>query len=127
MIRWLTPRLVAVMHGELLGEFGGAEGLRDGGLLESALARPRNREAYEEADVFRLAAAYGLGICRNHPFVDGNKRVALMAIYTFMGLNGVHLDVAEEEAVHTILLLAEGKLSEQDLAAWLKANSRPRP
>jgi death-on-curing protein len=109
----------------LLREHGGSPGLRDENLLESALARPRHLFAYEsEVDAAGLAAAYGFGIARNHPFVDGNKRTALMAMYVFLGLNGWTLEADEAEAVRTILALAAGDLTEARLAAWLRDHAR---
>lgn len=123
-MRWLPLPLVAVIHHELILEHGGARGVRDAGLLSAALARPRNLFAYETADVYRLAAAYAFGIARNHPFVDGNKRTALMAMYTFLRLNGVQLGAREEDAYLTMMQVAEGTLTEPELAAWIKQHSQ---
>ena len=101
--------------------------MRDRGLRESALERPRNRFRYEpDSDLSALAAAYGFGIARDHPFLDGNKRVAFQAMYLFLGLNGFRIDVAEEEVVATILALASGELDETSLAAWLRDHITPR-
>lgn len=112
------------MHAELIAEHGGRAGIRDAGLLSSALARPRNRRAYgASANLFDLAAAYGVAIVKNHPFIDGNKRVALMVIYVFLEINGYRLGVPEVEAADVILRLAAGELGEKELAGWLKANS----
>lgn len=117
---WLTTELVVAIHGEQLRMFGGPEGLRDRGMLESALGRPMNKHAYEEADLADLAAAYAFGIARNHPFVDGNKRAALLSLIVFLGLNGVDFVVPEPEAVVAIQSLAAGTLSEEGLALWIR-------
>ncbi|TBW35078.1 type II toxin-antitoxin system death-on-curing family toxin [Siculibacillus lacustris] len=117
---WLTTELVIAIHGEQLQRFGGPPGLRDRGLLESALGRPMNKHAYEEVDLADLAAAYAFGIARNHPFVDGNKRAALLALVTFLGLNEITFLVPEPEAVVAIQSLAAGTLSEEGLAAWIR-------
>jgi death on curing protein len=101
---------------------GGSAGLRDHGLLESALDRSRNKWAYEQAELPELAAAYGYGIARNHPFIDGNKRTALLAIYTFLGVNDVDFVVPEADAATMILALAAGEVSEDNLARWIRDN-----
>ncbi|MCC6155745.1 MAG: type II toxin-antitoxin system death-on-curing family toxin [Candidatus Hydrogenedentes bacterium] len=124
MIRWLTAPIVRAMHAELIHEHGGRPGIRDETLLVSALARPRNIRAYKSADVIQLAAAYAYGICRNHPFVDGNKRVALMAAYVFLQLNGIALNASEEDAVSVFIQLAAGSLTEKGLEKWLRANTK---
>ena len=123
--RWLARLAVDSIHSELLREHGGSAGLRDENLLESALARPRHLVAYRSTvHLAQLAAAYGFGIARNHPFVDGNKRTALMAMYVFLGLNGWELAADEEDAVRTVLDLAAGTLEEADLATWLRKHAR---
>ena len=124
---WLTAELVTAIQEEQLSQFGGAAGLREPGLLDSALDRPRNKFAYGETKLTALAAAYAFGIARNHPFVDGNKRTALLSIYTFLGLNGFVLTAAEPEAVVMILELAAGNLSETELAAWIETHVSARP
>ena len=116
---WLTAGLVLAIHDEQLREFGGPPGIRDMGALESALGRARNRWAYEGGDLARLAAAYGFGIARNHPFVDGNKRAALLAIITFLGLNDLEFTAGEAEAVVMIRDLAAGAIDEDVLARWI--------
>ncbi len=121
---WLSEAGVRNAHAALIVEHGGADGIRDEGLLQSALARPRNLLAYGEPTVFALAAAYGFGIARNHPFVDGNKRAALIAIFMFLRRNGYRLAAPEAEAVVVIRDLAAGSLSEEELAAWIASNSR---
>ena len=119
---WLSTDLLLSIHERQLREFGGPAGLRDAGALESALGRARNRWAYEGGDLPRLAAAYGFGIARNHPFVDGNKRAALLAIVTFLGLNGIEFAASEAEAVIMIRRLAAGEIDENELSAWIAAN-----
>lgn len=123
MIRWLSAPIVRAMHAELIREHGGRPGIRDETLLVSALARLRNIKAYKGADVIQLAAAYPYGICRNHPFIDGNKRVALMAAYVFLRINGITLNASEEDAVSVFLQLAAGSLTEKGLEKWFRANS----
>jgi death-on-curing protein len=119
---WLDRRVIEAVHDEQLAIHGGARGLRDEGMLESALDRPRNKWTYEQADLAQLAAAYAYGIARNHPFVDGNKRSAFLALYTFLGINGVDFDVPEAEAAAMILSLAAGEISEENLVRWIKDN-----
>jgi death on curing protein len=119
---WVTMPIVLAIHDEQLAIHGGSAGLRDAALLESALGRPRNKWAYENAELPELAAAYGYGIARNHPFVDGNKRTALLAIYTFLGVNGVDFIVPEADAAAMILSLAAGEVSEESLARWIRNN-----
>ena len=119
---WLTTAMVLAIHDEQLAIHGGPGGLRDPGMLDSALSRPRNKWAYEGADLPELAAAYGFGIARNHPFVDGNKRTSLLAIYTFLGANDIDFVVPEPEAAAMILSLAAGEVSEEGLARWIRDN-----
>jgi death on curing protein len=121
-IVWLTADLVQAIHALQLRLFGGPPGLRDLGALESALDRPRNRAAYGEPDLAELAAAYAFGIARNHPFVDGNKRAALLALVTFLGLNEVDFVADEAQAVVMILGLAAGEIDEGGLARWVRDN-----
>ncbi|KAA5601194.1 type II toxin-antitoxin system death-on-curing family toxin [Blastochloris sulfoviridis] len=116
---WLDVEIVLDIHAEQLALFGGAEGLRDRGLLESALARPLNKFAYGESDLAALAAAYGYGLARNHPFVDGNKRMAFAAIVVFLGLNDRDLRADPAEAAAAILALAAGEVGEEGLARWI--------
>lgn len=112
------------MHGLLLSEFGGSSGLRDAGLLDSALGRPKNLAAYGRPGIWELAAAYAFGIVRNHPFVDGNKRTAFLAASVFLDTNGYDLVASEEDAALTMLALASGEMGEAQYAEWLKVNSR---
>jgi len=119
--RWVTRLVVEAVHTDQIREHGGRAGLRDEGSLESALARPRQRLAHEpSADLAGLAAAYGFGLARNHPFVDGNKRVAFLAMAVFLGLNGAAIECPEVEVVTIMLALAAGELSEDELADWLR-------
>lgn len=117
---WIQRSVVVAAHGEQLAEHGGAAGTRDAGLLDSALARAENLAAYGDPDVAALAAAYGFGIVRNHPFVDGNKRAALIATELFLALNGFDLVVDDLECVVTVLALAAGEIDEAEFASWLR-------
>jgi death on curing protein len=119
---WLTRQIIVAIHDEQLAIHGGASGLRDEGMLESALDRPRNRWAYESAGLAELAAAYAFGMARNHPFVDGNKRTSLLALYTFLGVNGIDFNVPEAEAAAMILSLAAGEVDEVGLVSWIRDN-----
>jgi death-on-curing protein len=119
---WLTVTMILAIHDEQLVIHGGSAGLRNAGLLESALDRARNKWAYEQAELPELAAAYGYGIARNHPFVDGNKRTSLLAIYTFLGINDIDFVVPEADAAAIILALAAGEVSEANLARWIRDN-----
>ena len=121
-IVWLLEETITAIHHRQIAEHGGSEGLRDEGLLLSALARPQNLLAYGEPapDLASLAAAYAYGIARNHPFVDGNKRTALVAARTFLILNGVDLEATQDDKVLTFLSLAEGAVSEEELTDWIR-------
>jgi len=123
---WLDRAIVEALHADQILEHGGSLGIRDEGLLESALARPQQKWHYEPAtDIATLAAAYAFGIARNHPLVDGNKRAALVAAYTFLAINDLELEAAEPEAVTAILGTADGSLSEDDLASWIRSHLIP--
>jgi death on curing protein len=122
---WLVRAEVDHIHAELVREHGGSYGVRDDGLIESSLSRPRMRWAYGTPDIPELAAAYAFGLARNHGYVDGNKRVAFMAAYTFLGLNGLELVAEQAEAYAVMIDLASGKLAEEDLARWLRASCQP--
>lgn len=118
----MAPAVVLAVHDEQVAEHGGASGVRDLGLLESALARPQHAAAYDpDADAASLAAAYAYGIARNHPFVDGNKRTALVVLELFLELNGCTLETDDADCVATMLALAAGELDERALAAWMRA------
>ena len=121
-IVWLLEETITAIHHRQIAEHGGGEGLRDEGLLLSALARPQNLLEYSEPapDLASLAAAYAYGTARNHPFVDGNKRTALVAARTFLILNGVDLEATQDDKVLTFLNLAEGTISEEELADWIR-------
>jgi death-on-curing protein len=120
---WITISAVRHIHHGLIQEHGGSFGERDAGLIASALARPRRKWEYEEdVDLCALAAAYAFGLAKNHGFVDGNKRVAFMAAYSFLGANGLHLIAPEPEAHAVMVDLASGELSEDDMARWLRAS-----
>ncbi len=119
---WLARNVIIAAHNEQLAEHGGVSGIRDAGLLESALARAENLAAYGNPDVAALAAAYGFGIIRNHPFVDGNKRAALVSTELFLALNGFDLVVGDVECVLTIISLAAGELDEAAFASWLRTH-----
>ncbi len=121
-LEWLSLPLVMAIHDEQLVAHGGSGGVRDIALLESALNRPLNKRNYENAELPELAAAYAFGIARNHPFVDGNKRTSLLALYTFLGINGVDFIVPEADAAAMILSLAAGEVSEESLARWIRDN-----
>jgi death-on-curing protein len=124
--RWLSLDEVRVAHERQLARFGGGAGIRDPGLLESALDRPRNKWAYGEADLVKLAAAYAFGVARNHPFVDGNKRVAFLTMAAFLRLNGIRFAPSQEGATAIILGLAAGEVGEEGLARWIRDNL-PKP
>jgi death on curing protein len=119
---WLTQELVSAFHLRQLAEHGGGTGVRDLGLLDSALQRPKNKINYGGADIAELAAAYAFGIARNHPFIDGNKRTALVASFTFLHLNGYKTKTSQAENVTVFLALAAGTLSEDNLAIWFRSN-----
>jgi death-on-curing protein len=119
---WLDVDIVLDVHAEQLALFGGADGIRDRGMLESALSRPINKFAYGETDLAALAAAYAFGLVRNHAFVDGNKRAAFASIIVFPGLNGIDFDVPPENATAMILSLAAGEVSEESLTRWIRDN-----
>ncbi len=120
-MKWLRLDAVLAMHSRQIAEHGGEAGVRDRGLLESALARPQNIEAYEpDADIARLAASLAFGIVKNHPFIDGNKRTGYVVMETFLIRNGFELRADPVDKYITFLSLAEGRISEDDLAEWLR-------
>ncbi len=124
--KWLGVDAVLVMHEESLAEHGGGAGVRDLGLLESALARPRNAWSFGQDDLVALGALYASGIMRNHPFVDGNKRTGFLAAYSFLYVNGVEIVAEEAEVVVQCLSLAAGDIGEAEFAAWLRENVEAR-
>ena len=119
---WLAEAVILAIHDQQIVDHGGQGGLRDAGLLQSALTRPINRAAYADADAFELAAAYAFGIARNRPFFDGNKRTAYVAMELFLSKNGWLLQAGDVAATLTMLQLAERSLSEEGYTAWLRAN-----
>ena len=123
---WLDIAVIYAVHDEQLAEHGGSAGVRDAGLLESALAKPQNLAAYGHPDVIALAASYGFGIARNHPFIDGNKRTAFVAVELFLDLNGYELTATDADCVLTMLALAAGEIDEAAFTNWIRSNSQPR-
>jgi death-on-curing protein len=120
---WIDKRALLLLHRENLAQFGGASGVRDEGLLDSALSRPLNKHSYEGCtDLVVLAAACGFGLARNHPFVDGNERVAFLAVGVFLAINGRGLNATPIEAIDTILALAAADLDEAQFAQWIRAH-----
>jgi death-on-curing protein len=117
---WIAQDVILAVHDRQLAEHGGGSGIRDVGLLESALGRPVNQWVYGEDDLTALAAAYALGIARNHPFVDGNKRTAWVAARLFLALNDVRLTFEKADAIDAMLSLAAGDLAEDELAEWFR-------
>jgi len=122
---WVLREVVLIAHEQSLAEFGGAAGIRDEGLLDSALSKPENLFAYGTPSVFELAASYGFGLVKNHSFIDGNKRIGFMVAVVFLQLNGWRLEASEVDATLQTLALAAGELSEAEFAEWLAAHSRP--
>lgn len=123
---WIPTEAILAIQEELLARFGGLSGLRDEGLLDSALNRPKQAFHYGSPTLFELAAEYALGIVKNHPFLDGNKRAGFMAAYAFLGVNGYDLNASEADAVIQTLALASGEIKQQDYAVWLKASCQKR-
>ena len=121
---WLVKEFVQVIHEEMLAEFGGSAGIRDEGLLESALGKPKNLLAYEKPNLFDLAASYAAGIVRNHPFIDGNKRTGFMAAYTFLTRNGVNFKATQADSAAAVLALASIEMTEKQFSGWLKEKSQ---
>jgi death-on-curing protein len=123
MTIWVERNVVLVMHDEQLAQHGGASGVRDNDLLDSALARPLNRAGYGEPDIAELGAVYAIAIARNRPFVDGNKRAGFMTMVLFLALNGQPLEAPEAEAVVAMLDMAAGDLAEDDFIAWVRSHA----
>ena len=120
---WLSRLVVDAIHADQIHQHGGRSGVRDETALESALARPQQKWAYdEEPDIAVLAAAYAFGLARNHPYRDGNKRIGFLALVTFLGINGHNFDATDEDIVSTMLALADGSLSEPALARWIRGH-----
>jgi death-on-curing protein len=126
--RWLSRVVIDAVHVDQLREHGGLSGVRDENALESALARPRNKWEYnDDSDIAELAAAYGYALSSSHPYRDGNKRIAFLAMVIFLGLNGYELSVSETEVVATVLALADNRLSERKLSTWLRNHMERSP
>ncbi len=121
--RWVDRRSLVLLHGELLAEHGGSPGLRDQGLLESALARPLHLASHADPDFAELAASYGIGLAKNHPFVDGNKRAAFLAVGLFLYLNGYRLTASQADATLTMFAVAAGELDEAQFAEWIREHA----
>ena len=124
--RWISKHALLLLHAESLAEHGGGAGMRDEGLLDSALARPLNLSVYGDPDFAALAASYGAGVAKNHPFVDGNKRAALLATGLFLYVNGYKLTASQADTTRTMLTVAAGDLTEDTFAAWLRQHARRR-
>ena len=125
MTVWLSRQVIRAIHDEQLAEHGGSAGVRDEGLLESALARPLNCAGYGEPDLAELAAVYAIGIVRNHPFVDGNKRTGFAALFMFLALNGAEFEPPDVDATMAVLRLASGGLTDNEFINWVRDNSHP--
>lgn len=123
---WLDRSTVDALHSRLIRDFGGSDGVRDGGLIDSALARAVRKWEYSDPDLPALAAAYAYGLAKNHGYVDGNKRIAATAAGVFLDINGLELIAPEPELVEAILAIAEGRWSEADLTAWIRDRTVPR-
>lgn len=122
---WIDRRALLLLHAEAVAEHGGLSGLRDLGLLESALARPRNLYGYDpSADIAQLAAAYGFGLVRNHPFIDGNKRIGFIVTDLFLRINGPHLVAEQIDQIRTMLSLAASQLSEEEFGVWVRVHAK---
>lgn len=125
--QWLSRVVVDALHNDQLREHGGLPGIRDENVLESALARPQQKwHCAEKVDMASLAAAYGFGLVKNHPYRDGNKRIGFLAIVTFLGTNGHDLEATDAEVIAEILALADGRVSEEELTAWIREHSAKR-
>lgn len=124
--KWVNHKVLLLLHDESLAEHGGASGLRDEGLLDSALMRPQNLALYEQPDIARLAASYGVALAKNHAFVDGNKRAAFLAMGLFLMVNGFRLKASQAEATLVVLDVAAGDMDEMALAAWIQSHIQSR-
>ncbi len=124
--RWIDKAALLALHDESLAEHGGATGMRDEGLLDSALARPLNLAAYGEPTLADLAACYGVGVAKNHAFVDGNKRAAFLAVGLFLAINGHRLVATQADATLTMLAVAAGEVDEAQFAEWIRQHAVPR-
>lgn len=124
--KWVSRQVLILLHDESLAEHGGAPGVRDEGLLDSALARPLNLSLYEQPDMADLAASYGVALAKNHAFVDGNKRAAFLAVGLFLGVNGYRLRATQADATLTVMDVAAGVMDEAAFAQWIRSHVEPR-
>ena len=124
--KWVNRQVLLLLHDESLAEHGGAPGLRDEGLFDSALARPVNLALYEQPDVASLAASYGVGLAKNHAFVDGNKRAAFLAVGMFLAVNGFRLRATQADATLTVMDVAASAMDEAGFAQWIREHIQPR-
>lgn len=124
--RWVDKQLLVMLHDESLATHGGSSGIRDEGLLDSALNRAANLAMYGTPNIYELAAAYGVGLAKNHAFVDGNKRVAFLSVGLFLGMNGDRLKTTQVDATLTMLAVAGGEMNEADFAGWIRNKSVKR-
>jgi death-on-curing protein len=124
--KWINRQVLLLLHDESLAEHGGASGLRDEGLLDSALARPVNLALYTDPDVTSLAASYGVGLAKNHPFIDGNKRAAFLSVGLFLAINGYSLRTSQADATLAVLEVAAGDMDEAAFAQWIRGRLQPR-
>jgi death-on-curing protein len=124
--KWVNRQVLLLLHDESLAEHGGASGLRNEGLLDSALARPINLALYEQPDVASLAASYGVALAKNHPFVDGNKRAAFLAVGLFLAMNGYRFKASQMDATLTVQDVAAGAMGEAAFAQWIRDHIAPR-
>jgi death on curing protein len=124
--KWVNRQVLLLLHDESLAEHGGAPGLRDEGLLDSALARPLNLALYEQPDIAGLAASYGVGLAKNHAFIDGNKRAAFLAVGLFLAINGFRLHASQADATLTVMAVAAGAMDESTFAQWIRDHIQPR-
>jgi death on curing protein len=124
--KWVNRQVLLLLHDESLAEHGGAPGLRDEGLLDSALARPLNLALHEQPDIAGLAASYGVGLAKNHAFVDGNKRAAFLAVGLFLAINGFRLHASQVDATLTVMAVAAGAMDESTFAQWIRDHIQPR-
>jgi death-on-curing protein len=124
--RWLNKKIAEAIHLDQIKQHGGSMGIRDEGLLESALDRPKNTWHYQQnSSIFELASSLGIGIAKNHPFIDGNKRTSFLLMYVFLASNGFNIETSENDVVQVMLKVADGSIKETELAKWLEQNTVP--
>ena len=127
IIKWLSRSAIEIIHQEQIAEHGGLSGLKDINALEAALSRPLHKHAYGEQDIFKLAAAYLYGLARNHPFSDGNKRIAYLASFTFLLINGHLIEASQAEVIEFVLAVAAGEIDEDGVTRFLRDHTVPYP